>query len=403
MAKLQHAELSGSRAHRWIKCPGSVAMEKKYPRASGPAAREGTTAHALGEQILSYWKKTKEGLKGLRDRFKPGFAFRFEDHGEKLEAIATEDMLDAVFVYVEYVVTTASKPSCVELELHVSLENLVRDNMYGTADCVIDDETELIVVDYKNGYVPVFVGTEDDPNAQLMYYAAGALDAHGWKHETVRLVVIQPRSMDVESVQELVMTAAAVQHWATETLYAAAHATDGSNVLVPGDHCRFCDALDACPKTAEVVSREAGADFAELAVRSKDDLPEIPTRLADLSRVLRAAPVIDAWIRACEERAHELLTAGKDVPGFKLVDKRANRAWPTEDPKKLEKLIRKAGHVKPFSLFKEKLKSPAQLEKEIGKEIVAKVAIKPEAGTTVALDTNVRPAVGVGRDFEELL
>ena len=47
-----HAKLSPSSAHRWSRCPGSVALEAKYPDNSGPAALDGTRTHMLLEMCL---------------------------------------------------------------------------------------------------------------------------------------------------------------------------------------------------------------------------------------------------------------------------------------------------------------------------------------------------------------
>ena len=403
--KPQHSELSGSTAHRWISCPGSIRLNRDVKKKSSPAAREGTTAHALGEQILRYWMKTKEGIRGLRARFQAGFAFRFEDHGEKLEALATDDMLDAVFVDVEHTINHA-KGNDLYLELHVSLERLVRDNMYGTADRVVDKKKQktLVVTDYKNGFLPVHIGTESDPNAQLMYYAAGVFDKFDWMHRDVELNIIQPRSMEVEPVQTLEMTAAGVREWVNDVLYPAAYATDQPDApLVTGGWCRFCDAQAICPAQANLAAEIAGKDFASLAVRPKDSLPAVPSDPRKLAKILRAIPILDAYFKACEIHALELIESGTDVPGFKSVSKRSNRAWPTDDPAKLNVLIRKAGYKHSFSLMSEKMKSPAQMEKEIGKDIVNKIAIKPDTGTTLAVNTDKRDAIAAGRDFEELL
>ena len=48
----EHAKLSASGSKKWINCPASIAMESKFPDESSEYAREGTTAHSLGEAKL---------------------------------------------------------------------------------------------------------------------------------------------------------------------------------------------------------------------------------------------------------------------------------------------------------------------------------------------------------------
>ena len=45
----EHAKLSASGSKKWLNCPGSVAFEKEFPDEESEFAKEGTTAHALGE------------------------------------------------------------------------------------------------------------------------------------------------------------------------------------------------------------------------------------------------------------------------------------------------------------------------------------------------------------------
>ena len=47
-----HAQLSPSRAHRWMACPGSIREESKYPETTGPAAIDGTHTHTLLELCI---------------------------------------------------------------------------------------------------------------------------------------------------------------------------------------------------------------------------------------------------------------------------------------------------------------------------------------------------------------
>ena len=47
-----HSPYSPSKAHRYIRCPGSVALEAGLEDSSSTYAREGTAAHKLAEMVL---------------------------------------------------------------------------------------------------------------------------------------------------------------------------------------------------------------------------------------------------------------------------------------------------------------------------------------------------------------
>lgn len=398
-----HAELSGSGAHRWIACPGSVALVHKVGRKpSGPAAREGTMAHALAQRILEYAVKTREGERGLRARFRVGTSFTYDDHGETVKAeVPDSDFLDYVMVYASHVLEQA-RGGALHLEMHVDLSPFVRDNMWGTCDAAIDKADLLIVDDLKFGYVPVSVESDVAPaNAQLMYYAAGALHAFGRRHGRVILEIIQPRATEVPDVQSVELPAKAVLDWAENELYVAAHRVDEPGApLVPGPHCQFCDALGDCPAQARLASEVAGQDFLEAQA-----MPALPATPEDIARVLRAAPMIDAWLRAVEERAYDLLSAGKKIDGYKLVRKKSNRKWPTDDHQKLLNALRLMGvPAKASDLLTEpELVTPAELERRVGKkhaDAINAVATKPDAGNTIARESDRRPSVNAADDFD---
>lgn len=405
----RHAILAASSAHRWIKCPGSIRMTRDIADTRSSAADLGTAAHVLGEGALrgQYKINPKIGLAGV--------TVRLED---KQLFLADPEMSAAVMFHVNHVTQLLKdKPARLFLEQRVSLEH-VRPNMFGTLDVAIHypKRRHLVVIDYKHGFTPVHLVTMPDiksgvaeVNPQLMFYAAGML--HQLKDERVERVtleIIQPRCQEVEPCQTITLPAESVTSWAEDTLWEAACATDMADApLNAGEHCRFCPALAVCPAVHKLAENTALTDFSALATRPI----EVPMEPAALSKVLRAAPLIDAWLRACEAAAMELLMRGQPVDGFKLVRKRANREWPTEDALELYGRLVKAGGAQTKkelrgeskSLFKQELISPAQLEKVVGKAVVDKVAIKPESGLTLAAASDRREAVDPSSDFEDML
>jgi hypothetical protein len=117
-----------------------------------------------------------------------------------------------------------------------------------------------------------------------------------------------------------------------------------------------------------------------------------------VANLLSRADQIEDWIRSL--RAHVLseLEAGRTVPGFKLVNKRASRVW--ADQGKLIEWAKSKG-LHEDEVFDKKVKSPAQFEKIVGKknlptEFVASVS----SGVTLAREDDKRPAA-VGNAAQE--
>lgn len=417
-----HSKLAASAAHRWIVCPGSIGMSAGEPDSQSAAAEEGTAAHAFLELALRRRFLDKKPSNVL----KPGYTFKYEvesaQYGRNArfkERTADANMVKHVGVAVEHVATLLKEyPGAgLHLELPLSLSH-IRPDMGGTADIVITLPQMLIVIDFKYGFIPVKV-TQSElftlgacgelhvvVNPQLLMYAAGALelfDPMRVDYHTVQLEIIQPRCMEVEPIQSAVLTSASVMHWAENHLWEAACNTEMANApLVAGEHCRFCPAQYKCPELTRHANELAGADFTEIAA-ANIRVPDDPSRL---SKILKAAPIVDSWLRACEERAHQLMSNGVNISGFKLVKKRSSREFP-EGTKPIA--VAKALGVKVGEVMTEpELMSPAQLEKRHGKkkkivDAINSIATKPDTGTTIAAESDRREAVDPAGDFGELL
>ena len=380
-----HAKLNASSAARWMACPGSIRLIDSLPpdqRDKGSVyARQGTAAHELGERCLHH---------DLEPDHWEGDVIEVEDD----EFFVDRDMIDAVQVYLDEVDGRKrgfEDYTCWYEQRVAPFAD--RDDMFGTADCVIYEPfSTLVVIDYKHGKgVPV----EVERNAQAMYYGLGAIQTHDLHDvEEVELVIVQPRAPHTDgAVRTWGLATDELLDWGEGELRPAAERTaDPDAPLAAGPHCRFCPAQAICPEIPKRAVELARVDFEDLG----DAKPVLPDENdpVQVSRALDLADIMGPWIKAVKALGHEIAMRGTDVPGWKLVRGRSgDRTWTDEDDVR-KKLQNKRG-IRREDFLETKLISPTQLEKveAVGKDWVAKYCHKPEGGLSLVHESNKKPAV----------
>ncbi len=107
------------------------------------------------------------------------------------------------------------------------------------------------------------------------------------------------------------------------------------------------------------------------------------------------APLVEARISAVREFVYQRACAGEEFPGFKLVEKRATRKW--KDEQAAFELLR----ADPRLVTDPELRSPAQVEKIVGKKKFAAIAEqfveKTSSGYTLAAADDPRPPAQVAQ------
>jgi hypothetical protein len=388
VAEKSHSELGASVASRWMACPGSVQLSRGRPNPSSIYAQEGTAAHALGE--LS-----------LRKGVDPATFI-----GTTLEGVeVTEEMADYVRVYFEHCQTLIAEIEAVDdmwVEKQFNLGALNPPGpMFGTADFVALDVARrlLDVVDLKYGQGVV---VEVKGNEQLRYYALGAVLslAPGDRAlvDRVRITIVQPRAMHPDGViRSETISLADLLDYSVELMDAAKATQEPDAPLVPGDHCRFCPASGDCPAQARMAQEIAQTEFADMPLSVPPDPAQLPPEI--LADIMGKLPILEDWSKAVRESVMRRLKAGEDVPGFKLVRTRSNRRWVNES--ETEQWLKAQGR-EPDEIATLKLKSPAQIEKLIGKKnLPADLHFKPEGGYAMAPAHDPRPAITLtsGEEF----
>lgn len=322
-----HSELSFSGRSRWAACPVSVHLSAGIEDKSGPAAEEGTLAHAIGEHYLRQAYKLPGAAPGDAPLVQP-------PEGCDLKGLSVDAWNDQLRRhgrdYCDYVrsFTTLDPGAHVTLEHKVAAAS-IHPQLFGTADCLIwcPASSTLIVVDYKYGFGDVDVGTVDAPNAQLAAYAVAAAETFNLKPRAVVLAVYQPRRPTGTPEQSLVLPGEWLQAERAK-LDAQAAAVDlaadparAEAAPRPGDHCRYCKGKVRCTATQ-------GAARAALAVHAGR------TSLLDMTAeeaiaVYSARTAFKAFWEDLEERIKQLAREG--APGLTTKTTQGRRMW--ADPK----------------------------------------------------------------------
>jgi len=397
-----HAKRSPSSAYRWMNCPGSIRMSEGVPEGKASIfADEGTAAHMLAEHCLSRNVNAHTFRDRVIDINGKEFATQFlmpgaPDADGRFEV--DEEMVDGVQLFLDTVrECLAEHPGA---ELHVERRVNFSGDEFGTADAIVYDyaSRRLYVFDLKYG-AGVLVEVKDvqgNPNKQLVCYGEGATKGlEDADIDLLTITIIQPRMPHPDGpVRGVDIGPLELLDWALEIDGAVAATRDPAAPLVPGAWCTWCPAEGACPAATQKALAVAQTDFDDLdAVQLPDPERMTPQQIG---RVLEGLDFLEDWAKAVRKYAYASHEAGVKIPGQKLVDKVGRRAW--IEAKDAATLILHSSGLEPKDIYTEpKLKSPAQIEKLVGKKDFAAryAALAPSrsSGTVLVPTSDRRPEV----------
>jgi hypothetical protein len=353
--------VGGSTAKRVIACPGSVALcDTVPPKPSSKYADEGTLLHNIISEVL---ETDKAPIEFLGTKYND-VVFTKELLEDKL--FPALDLLDEVDPKKEMEYAT---------ETRVGFGDFLPD-VFGSTDLLGRIGSRAIVLDWKFGD-GVTVTAEE--NQQLMFYAAAAMRTpeSKWVFDgaaEIECIIIQP-----PEIRRWVTTPERIKAFENELKMAVQIAQKPDAPLQHGEHCRWCAAKPVCPKMTGAVDRALRLKIEEL------DADQI-------GGYLKNADILEQWITDLRALAHQVLDAGKPVPGWKLVAKRATRQWVDEELAAKELM----NDLSADELYTKKLLSPAQAEKLLKKqkkELPTSHVVAISSGSTLAPVDDPRPAV----------
>lgn len=379
-----HSRFGASGADRWIECPGSVQAQTGLSDTTTFYAAEGTAGHEVAALCL----QDGHDAEAFLDR-----RIKVKDFPETIEF--TEELAEAVQVFVDTV--RADKEArggklLIERAFHLAW---LDEEFWGTSDAArLGTDDVLSVYDLKLGKGK---GVEVTGNRQLAYYALGVIgtlpESLQAKIKKIELVVVQPRRAHRDGpVRRWETTPTDLLDFTQDLVDAAKNARSKQPDFKAGDHCKFCRAAGTCKTLANLAAHTAQMDFDD------DPAPIPPEDLGEkeMADILDKADIIEAWIKAVRARADALANAGADIPGWKLVDKRATRRWSAEDQNTTAQTLLFDFGLDESSIFSQKLKTPAQIEKMLPKgdrKALAGLYDKESSGKKLARVTDPRDEV----------
>ena len=420
MPPTKHARLGASSAHRWMNCAGSVRMSDGLPNPETPYQLEGRAAHALAEHAFA----TDGSMLALPDgsmtpTWRGVVSVMIESEDGPKAFPVDETMREAVGLFVNTVYEAHSRLGgrlLVERSFDLGILN-PPEPMFGTADVVIIGPRVIDIFDLKYGQ-GVVVEVQD--NEQLLYYALGAIlyafiqavmspatdvvlnedesviEAATRMFDEVRITIVQPRAPHTDGPvrSSLTYSGKDIAHFA-QRLMERARATQAPDApLTAGSWCQFCPARGHCPELAERSKLIAQTDFESVPMEAPPDVEHMP--IERVAALLQNVEVLNIFVRALTERVTRELEAGHDVPGWKLVNKRATRQWLNSADVEL------FASIVGVDPYQKKLMSPNQLEEVIGKAgVPEELYTRVSSGLTLVASSDPRPAaaVGPGDDF----
>lgn len=384
-----HSRFGPSSSSRWITCPGSV-LHQNYNDSGSKYAAEGTMMHEVAEKCLVNPDLEAEHFLN-QDFVIDGFKFSF-DH-EHVEAVRF--YLDAIWNLKE---DYPDGQMYVEQQVSLSAYGEEYSTIFGTADCIIDDPFNvLLVIDLKGGKGVSVSADSPQPKLYGLMAAGKMLETY----EKIYTIIIQPRDQTgafyklAEHEPEDLL-----KWWEEEVKPAIDNGRSDNPTYCPSESaCRWCYISGNCSyQTEKVYSTGVGRtcaidDFMDIDA-SNDFRPPGKLTNEELGKALDEAKFINDWLGAINLVALQRMQKGEVVPGHKIVEKGTKRKWdPDQD---VEEFLKTRVHLTVDEIYKKVIQTPLQILKlvpEKHKEAVESFIIKPKGAPTVAPVYDKRPAL----------
>lgn len=365
MAK-HHYKKSPSATERWLNCPGSLELSIGLERKSTRYSTEGDEAHDVAEAALKSGKQ----------------AYLISEN---------KDVAAYVQVYVDDINRARSQYRVLSEHTEYKLKHATIDDFGGTMDHMMlyEDNGKLVahVWDYKHG-IGVVVDAEE--NMQVLSYFAIIQSYYEFLDiAEFRVTIVQPRTYSEEKIKYWACGPERVQQHVAAILDAISDTTR----FKAGDWCQWCPAITICDEVRSKVVELADTEFETI----RDDVPT----LLELMRIETAVSTLFKQIPAALLEAYRK----QPIPGMKVIRTSTHRKW--RDAETTARTLQEMGVPEDSIYEPRKVRSPAQIEGEVDKVVIAPLYYSPPGSLKVVPDSSRGKPVDPNdtsdtRDFGEM-
>jgi len=361
-----HSNVSPSGAERFFQCPGSVEAQAKIDiiEPSNPAALEGLAIHELAAKCLKHDIDPYECI---------GETIEVKDnYNEIVEFEVSDDFAFAVRMYRNTILEALAEhgldpKTTLQVETKFTLPE-VDKLAKGTTDCSFVASDTLYVFDLKGGR-GIIVNPEE--NKQCMYYALRPyLDAKMFIRRVI-IGIIQPRAKEGEFIKMWETTPARLEEFIMELKRAIALTRVKNPDFNQGVWCKYCRAQGNCSALQNSIVEKVQSvapNIASVFPKITDLTPE------QIGNALPSLEVLKGFIENLEGYALTLASGGEEIPNYCLTRSKKQRRYKDE-----QAVVDQFGEELGDDLYGErKVRTPAQLEKIVGKEELSDFIFVPE-------------------------
>jgi len=371
-----HSPVGGSVMARVMACPASVSACYGRPDSgAGKAAAEGTLAHEVAEKMFLATRGANGGFIGGEGKF---ILFDLD--------LGDDDMRTYAVQYYDYVAGwLLGEKASIEVEMPVDYTDYMPGGT-ATADLVAYTDDTLHVFDYKYGMGPVSAYE----NEQLLSCLLGAYDSLDYLFGFVNLVVhiVQPRIHNFTSWE---VPLERLETFRTQLRATAMMIVSDKPRFQPGaKQCQWCRASADCKAQVEKVYAVSAQEFDPVEVEGLSG--------KEFSDVLDDLDLMEGFAKAARKRALERLTAGYEIPGYKLVrGRKGARQWAFTTDQEIDAWLEE-NDVDEQDRYTKKSITAVQAEK-LGID-VSKVVSQKDGSLTYAPESDKRGAVNPSDEFD---